>query len=142
MCFDNTGTTTGYTPALALIVPPGVTFVSASFSGGPVTTRVIQTCTNPAGCTVVDPDSGQSITLQDGETLISVTYPIGSVPTEMPELCLDLQFTLAGPPDTTVGQPLDIGVVPSSPRAPARPTTRRPTRPSSVRARTSPSFPR
>ena len=112
VCFDNTGTATGYSPAVALIVPPGVAFVSATFSGGPVVTNVVTTCTQPAGCTVTDPDSGQMIALQDGETLILIAYPIGSVPTEMPELCLDLQFTLAGPPDSTVGQPIDIGVIP------------------------------
>ncbi len=114
VCLKNTGSvgSTGFAPELGLVIPAGVTLTGATFQGQAIQPTAIQTCGDPAGCTFTDPASGLSVTVAEGETALTLSYPIGSVGTDLVPLCMDLSFTLAGPPTTSVGSPLQIGVIP------------------------------
>jgi hypothetical protein len=114
VCLKNTGSvgSIGFAPELGLVIPVGVTFTGATFQGQAIQPTAVATCVDPAGCTFTDPASGLSVTVANGETALTLAYPVGSVGTDLIPLCMDLSFTLAGPPTTSVGKPLQIGVIP------------------------------
>ncbi len=90
-CFDNTGDVTGFQPVFELITPAGVTFESATYLSGAVSTSPPQTCSNINGCTFTNPDTNTTITVANGETFRVLRFPLGSFTTTQPAQCMDLR---------------------------------------------------
>lgn len=116
ICMSNTGDETGYQPGYEMIVPEGVTLDSAQYIGTAVRKELVETCTftqpGQTECNVTNPYTDRNITLDANETLFLLAYPLGSFPTDMPEQCMDLSFTLGSSPVVTVNVPLDIKTTP------------------------------
>ena len=113
VCFSNTGDATGYAPRYEMVTPKGVIFESASFNGGTKSQQVLSCAIDsPTECNATNPDTGKNITLQPGEALWIVSYPLGSFPTDMPKQCMTFNFRLGNTPDVTLNVPEDIEVTP------------------------------
>jgi len=113
VCFSNTGDATGYAPKYEMVIPRGVTFENATFNGGTKSQEVLSCAIDsPTECNATNPDTGKSITLQPGEALYIVSYPLGSFPTDMPKQCMAFNFRLGNTPEVTLNVPEDIEVTP------------------------------
>lgn len=113
ICFSNTGDATGYAPRYEMVTPKGVIFKSASFNGGTKSQQVLSCAIDsPTECNATNPDTGKNITLQPGEALWIVSYPLGSFPTDMPKQCMTFNFRLGNTPDVTLNVPENIEVTP------------------------------
>lgn len=112
VCLDNGGDATGFQPSFELTTPAGVTFTSASYLGGAVSSSPVQVCANPLGCTFTNPDTGTLVTVADGESFQVLRYPLGSFTTGQPAQCMDLNFSLGNSPTVQLGVPLNLTLTP------------------------------
>lgn len=106
-CFDNLSpSNTGYSPTLEVVVPAGSTLGGATFSGNAQAIDVVGTCATPGGCPTgfVNPDTGATVALAEGETLAILRYSLGSFAPDQPPACATLSFDLG---DATVA-PIDL----------------------------------
>ncbi|MCU0511413.1 MAG: PKD domain-containing protein, partial [Anaerolineae bacterium] len=109
-CFNASLTNSGapgYGPYLLVVLPPGVTFNSASFLTGGVV-NVPTTRPSPDNGRWVDPVSGQTITVPVGGSLVVFRLPVGSVVTGNPPLVANICVTTD--PLATPGVPLPVQV--------------------------------
>lgn len=111
-CFDNTGDVTGFQPVFELITPAGVTFESATYLSGAVSTSPPQTCSTSTGCTFTNPDTNTTVTVADGETFRVLRFPLGSFTAAQPAQCMDLNFSLGNSPTVQLGVPETLKVTP------------------------------
>ncbi len=106
-CFDNLSPAdTGYAPTLQVVVPAGSTLQSASAGGFGQTVETIGTCSAAGGCPTgfVNPDTGVTVPLAEGETLAVVRYALGAMAPALPAVCTDLALALGD----TVAAPIDL----------------------------------
>ena len=113
-CLDNTtGTSTGFQPALQVVLPRGTSLTGpATFLGVAADTTVVAICTALAGCTPTNPDTGETVPLAIGETLVLLRYPVGSLTPTREALCMDLGLRMASPPLVRIGTPVLLRVRP------------------------------
>jgi uncharacterized repeat protein (TIGR01451 family)/fimbrial isopeptide formation D2 family protein len=106
--FTNTGTP-GYGPYMQLVVPPYVTFNSATFLGSPV----ILTDVGVFGASgvLIDPISNASVFGTAGSHFYILKLPIGSVVTGNPPLITTVCVTTD--PLSPLGVPLPINITPA-----------------------------
>ena len=107
--FTNSGSP-GFGPYIRLELPPGLNFDSAEIFGvgGGVTT--VGVFPPAPGNQLNDPLINQSVTGAAGNTLIIVTFPVGSVVDGGPDLPLTTCLTID--PSAEVGTPLPIDMTP------------------------------
>ena len=119
-CFDTTisnpGGDPGYGPYLRLIVPPGMTFDSASvfeldLDGLGLITDVGVFPAAP-GNQLVDPLTGTLVTGPEGARFYTLMAPVGSVVFGQPDTVFSICMTIGLPPDAVVGTPLDVTLQP------------------------------
>ncbi|MEM7350716.1 MAG: isopeptide-forming domain-containing fimbrial protein [Acidobacteriota bacterium] len=105
--FSNTGAP-GFGPYLLVILPPGISFDSASALGGGSGSVV---GTFDGSGMLLDPISGSTVNGVAGGTLVVVTLPLGSVVAGGPQLDIEICATLD--PSLAIGTPLDIDLIPA-----------------------------
>jgi len=107
--FTNSGAP-GFGPYIRLELPPGLNFDSAAIfgtSGGVVNVGVFP----PApGNQLTDPRINQPVTGDPGNTLIILTFPVGSVVDGGPDLPIETCLTID--PSAEVGVPLPVNMTP------------------------------
>ncbi len=119
-CFEtalsNPGGDPGYGPYLRLTVPVGMTFDSASVFGLDLGGNglVIDLGTFPPapGNQLLDPLSDSNVTGPEGDRLILLLAPVGSMVFGQPPVVYSICMTLGLPPTTAVGVPLDLTLQP------------------------------
>ena len=92
-CFTATLTNVGapgYGPYLRLVLPPGVTFSSASWLGSGITSAFVGTFPAIAPFELTDPITGTVVTGVAGGTYYNLIPPIGSVTAGQPPIDLEI----------------------------------------------------
>jgi len=110
LSFNNTGSAPGFGPYFRLILPPDISFDSATFLGTPVATTTVGVFPASPGNQLTDPRTGTPVTGPDGGTLVILVLPLGSVVPGGPSLDTEVCLTISTA--ATVGVPLDITAVP------------------------------
>ena len=107
--WDNVGTP-GFGPYHRLILPPEISLDSATYLGLGITTTAVGTFPAAPGNQLTDPRTGSVVTGPEGNTLILLILPLGSVvtngPTIVTKVCATISTTAA------VGSSLDVTVQP------------------------------
>ncbi len=113
-CFDAAFTNTGspgFGPYFQLILPPNLTFDSATIFGSSTIIQNVGIFPATPGNQLTDPISNTPVTGPDGGTLTTVALPIGSVVTAGPDLVTEVCLTIK--PTATAGVPLNVSLVPA-----------------------------
>ncbi|GAA0416526.1 hypothetical protein GCM10009133_26250 [Cocleimonas flava] len=108
-CFDvslaNTGDV-GYGPYLQLQLPAGISFSSSTFLDNPVSTQNVGTFPPD----LIDPLTNETVTGTNGNSLIIIQPPIGSIVTGGPDLYINVCADIAD--DVVIGDQLTITSTP------------------------------
>jgi len=100
----------GFGPYLQIVVPPGLTFDSASLFGSGVSVTNAGVFPPAPGNQVTDSFINQQVTGPEGGTLILVQPPIGSLVDGAPALDVEICFNVD--PSLPVGVPVSVSVTP------------------------------
>ncbi|MCK5787971.1 MAG: isopeptide-forming domain-containing fimbrial protein, partial [Chlamydiia bacterium] len=107
LCFDNTGNQTGFEPQFEVVTPPGITITGASFYGSSTLIHS-ETCATD-DCNVTNPHIPTNYSpvspLDANQSFYVLDYPVGSFTTELPKLCMDVDFAI-----DNVGSNITLGV--------------------------------
>lgn len=112
-CFETNFTNAGapgYGPYLRVELPADLTLDSATVfgTGGGITN--VGTFPAAPGNQLTDPITGQTVTGTPGNSLLVLTYPVGSVVDGGPDLPIDICLTID--PGATVGDSLPVDITP------------------------------
>ncbi len=100
----------GFGPYHRLILPPDITFDSATYLGSGITTNNLGTFNSASGNQLTDPRTGSIVTGPEGGTLILLVLPLGSVVQGGPAITTNIYAMISTA--AIVGVPLDITVQP------------------------------
>ena len=104
---------TGYAPYYRIVVEPELTLASASFVGSNQTINDEGVFPAAPGNTLIDSVTEEEVTGNEGATLYTIEYPIGSVTSGSPPLEMELCVDVAPAAVENVLQPNAIGITPA-----------------------------
>ncbi|MEM1082233.1 MAG: isopeptide-forming domain-containing fimbrial protein, partial [Pseudomonadota bacterium] len=100
----------GFGPYLRLVLPPELSFDSATIFGSAVDVQNVGVFPPAPGNELIDPVIDQPVTGPEGGSLVILTYPVGSVVEDGPPLPIETCLTMQ--PGAQLGVPIPIEITP------------------------------